>query len=74
MELELGYICYARRSPAGWAPSGAKEAEGAGGEGPSLAGSAVVLMDSEPRESVKEVEEGSHPISRHGKLDGLLAT
>jgi hypothetical protein len=31
-------------------------------------------MDPEPRESVKEVEEGSHPISRHGKLDGLLAT
>jgi ribonuclease J len=29
------------------------------GEVPSLAGSAVVLMDPEPRESVKEVEEGA---------------
>jgi ribonuclease J len=29
------------------------------GEAPSLAGSAVVLMDPEPRESVKEVEEGA---------------
>jgi hypothetical protein len=37
-------------------------------------GSAAVLMNPELRESVKEVEEGSHSISRHGKLDGLLAT